>query len=973
MNVINLKNRASLILALFFFIAVGCNQFAHAQGVKFNHDISPAEGIIKPQEKPCREEICLNGRWDFQPIAVPADWVPNNGTPPELTAPEPNKWEQTKIKIPSPWNVNGWGGGSNVGKGTNQPYTPSSVYYPSYPKSWESVRMGWLKRAFNVPAKWSGKRILVHFEAVMGDFVVIVNGHKAAEHFGDYLPFDVDVTDFVKPNQHNELLVGVRHRKLFDKTNKQYRYFRSTYPPGSNTDNLVGIWQDVFLVAVPPVRVTNVFVKPWIDKDLLEFDVQLINQTKKIQKVSLAGNIREWINLAGKDVISAPEIKWQLGKNQLIKINASPVLLQPGESKKITLSTKVKGRLKYWSPATPNLYTVLLNITHNKQVVDTKTERFGWRQFLIKGKDFYLNGSKIQCFADIQHPFGAYVESRRFAYAWFKMIKDFGGNAVRLHAQPWPSTYLSLADEMGLMVLDEAALFGSSLSLNFGEEISWERTAKHIDDLVMRDRNHPSVIGWSAGNELFAISAYNKPAPDIAKIWEEKSVALARRPALLDPTRDFITDDGDEDMHGKLAVWSKHFSHGLTLERLPKVVDKPLVVGESGATYYGKPAQLFQFAGERAYEDYYGRNEALAVDVYQNVVKMAKPLLAYYSPSEVSWFGIEHMNLGYSDYSRLPDEHDGIFAGKPYEEGKPGYQIERIPPYVTTFNPGLDPSLPLYKPLPMFEALKAAMAGQPSKWDHHLDTAWQKPVYPEPKYSKAIFIGQTDGALAKFFNELGLNLTGNKETASLIIIDGDNVTANEMEQNKPVIDRVKKNGGLVWILVSGKAQPAKAVNDLLPATLQLGAFQATDLQSNKANATGKLLNIRDLYFSEMNGDKYIMKQAIEGDILNHGSIVLEAAKTDWNLLLSSPENKKCAQIVLYEHLLKPKNVAVLTLPFDRAGLNISSVDYTLLNQTTRAFWQKLCGAMAIRLTDKTDNKDNGPKKQHDLLMDGPMN
>ncbi len=971
MNVKHIKNRAGIILALFLFMAVVCHTSANAQGVKFNHDISPAEGITKPQEKPYREEICLNGKWDFQPVAVPAGWVPNQGVPPELTAPEPGKWEETKIKIPSPWNVNGWGGGSNVGKGTNQPYAPSSVYYPSYPKSWESVRMGWLKRRFNVPEKWAGKRIMVHFEAVMGDFVVLVNGQKAAQHFGDYMPFDVDITDLVKANQSNDLLVGVRHRRLFDKTDAKYRYFRSTYPPGSNTDNLVGIWQDVFLTALPKVRVTNVFVKPWVDKDLLEMDVQLINQTKKVQSISLAGNVKEWINQAGKDVVSAPEIKWTLGKNILVSLNAPQILLQPGETKKVTISTRVRGRLKLWSPTSPNLYTVLLKLNNQQQVVDTKAERFGWRQFTIKGTDFYLNGSKIQCFADIQHPFGAYVESRRFAYAWFKMIKDFGGNAVRLHAQPWPATYLSLADEMGLMVLDEAALFGSSLSLNFGEDITWERTAKHIDDLVMRDRNHPAVIGWSAGNELFAISAYNKPTPDIAKIWEEKSVALARRPALLDPTRAFITDDGDEDMHGNLAVWSKHFSHGLTLGRLPKVADKPLVVGESGATYYGKPAQLVQFAGDKPYENYYGRNEALAVDVYQNVVKMAKPFLAYYSPSEVSWFGIEHLNLGYSDYSRLPELTDGVFAGKPYEEGKPGYQIERIPPYVTTFNPGLDPSLPLYKPLPMFEALKAALHGEPSKWDHYLDTTRKVVFAPPPaKYSRVIFIGKTDGALAKFFTELGLSLDGNKETASLIIIDGDNVTANELEQNKPIIDRVKKNGGLVWVLVSGNNDPSKAVNGLLPSPLQLTPFKATDLN----DATGKYFDVRDLYFSEMNGDKTIMKQAISGDLLSRGSTILDASNTDWNLLLGFPENKKCAQIVLYEHLIKPKNAALLNLSLGNASLALSSIDYTLnLNQTTREFWGKLCGSMAIQLTGKATGNDNNAQKPHNLLMDGPIN
>ena len=359
------------------------------------------------------------------------------------------------------------------------------------------------------------------------------------------------------------------------------------------------------------------------------------------------------------------------------------------------------------------------------------------------------------------------------------MIQDFGGNCVRLHAQPWPRLYYDLADEMGLMVLDEGALFGSSLSLNFEEEITWKRTAEHLDALVMRDRNHPSVIGWSAGNELFAISMYNKPAPDLAKIWDAKIIELAKRPSLLDPTRQFITDDGDEDMHGNLAVWSKHFGHGLKLDRLPDI-NKPLVIGESGATYYGKPKDLYQFAGEKAYESYYGRSEALAVDVYQNVVKMARPLLAYYSPSEVCWFGIEHQNIGYHDYSRLPELTDGVFAGLPYTEGKPGYQLERIPPYVSTFNPGLDPSLPVYKPLPMFEALQAALSAKeplPSKWDHYqLYTPSAKPAFPEPIFDDAYFVGNSESVLGKQLGAFGIKLTSNDKTAKLIIVDGENVS-----------------------------------------------------------------------------------------------------------------------------------------------------------------------------------------------------
>ena len=210
--------------------------------------------------------------------------------------------------------------------------------------------------------------------------------------------------------------------------------------------------------------------------------------------------------------------------------------------------------------------------------------RFGWRQFKLSGTDFLLNGKKIQCIGDIQHPFGPYICSRRFAWAWLQMIKDFGGNSVRPHAQPWPRVYYDLADEMGIMVLDETGLFGSSINLNFEAPEAWEHYAEHLERLILRDRNHPSVIGWSVGNELFAIALLNKPSKEVAKKWDDKIVELADRVPAWDPTRGFITCDGDRDLDGRLPVWSKHFGHGLKLDLLPEKKDKPMIVGESGAT-----------------------------------------------------------------------------------------------------------------------------------------------------------------------------------------------------------------------------------------------------------------------------------------------------------------------------------------------------------------------------------------------------
>ena len=458
---------------------------AQTQKVVFSRDFSPAEGLVIPQEKPYRDEVCLNGLWDLQCVAVPASWKSGSGIAPELAAPQPDQWEKVKIKIPSAINVNDWGRGSKVGEGTQRPYTPSSVYFPSYPEHWVRARMGWLCRNFRIPADWEQKRVLLHFEAVAGDCVIWVNGKEVCHNFDAHLPFEADVTEYVNRDGENELLVGVRDTKLFDQSHPVYKKMGATYPTGSNTDYLLGIWQDVYLFAVPEIRITDVFVQSWLDKNELKVEVELTNLSSKKANITLNGEVREWINQAGKDILTAPEIKWTLG-NTALTMPVTTVVLQKGEKKKVIITQKPDDKLKYWTPDTPELYTLLLTVNGKKQIYDCKATRFGWRQFKIVGDEFQLNGKKIQCFGDIQHPFSAYICSRRFAYAWYQMIKDFGGNAVRPHAQPWPRVYYDLADEMGLMVLDETALFGSSIRLNLEEDITWERSHQHLERLIMR-------------------------------------------------------------------------------------------------------------------------------------------------------------------------------------------------------------------------------------------------------------------------------------------------------------------------------------------------------------------------------------------------------------------------------------------------------------------------------------------------------
>ena len=383
-----------IILVLTIILSGRISSSFAKEKVVFDRDFSPAEGLVALQEKPYRQEICLNGFWDFQPVAVPRDWKQGDGIAPILTEPREYQWEKIKIKIPSPWNVNDWGGGIETGEGSKNPYTPSSVYYPSYPTSWIREKMGWLRREFSIPADWTKEnRLILHFEAVAGECVVKVNGNEVCRNFDQYLPFDADITDYVDWNRPNELLVGVRHNTLFQKFHPEYKKMKTTYALGSNTDKIVGIWQDVFLWAVPEVRVTETFIKPWVDRDELEIDVDIINQSRQLKTVSVGGDSREWINHAGKNVLDAPEIKWSLG-NTVLMIEPISVTIRPGETRKITLRTKVGNQLKLWSPESPNLYMLALKISDKKQTYDVKNVRFGWRQFKLSGTDFLLNGEK---------------------------------------------------------------------------------------------------------------------------------------------------------------------------------------------------------------------------------------------------------------------------------------------------------------------------------------------------------------------------------------------------------------------------------------------------------------------------------------------------------------------------------------------------------------------------------------------------
>ena len=505
----------SLLTALFLLPGKAVGQTTSSDGkLVYNFPFAPSEGLVNRTEKEYRKEVCLNGYWDFQPVALPGSYVQGKGIAPELPLPKEGAWSKTRIKIPSPWNINSFANRDVEG--------PDHRNYPSYPKEWEQVKMAWMKKMITIPADWDGQQIKLYFEAISGYTEIYINKEKVGENFDIFLPFSVDITDKVNAGETAEVWVGVRSQSLFENNST---IGRRIVPAGSMWGyHIAGIWQDVYLLALPKVHVEDVYVKPLVSKNMLELEVTVQNNTEKKVDLQIQGKINEWVNLAGTDINSAPVPAWELGQEAL-KVAPVKVAIPANASSKVVLQVPVSGELNYWTPEQPNLYAVLLSLQAKKETLDMKYERFGWREWTLQGTTQYLNGKPYQLRGDSWHFMGIPQMTRRYAWAWFTAIKGMNANAVRPHAQIYPRFYMDVADEMGICVLNETANWASDGGPKLDSELFWEASKEHLKRFVLRDRNHASVFGWSISNENkpVILHVYNRPElmPQQKKAWED--------------------------------------------------------------------------------------------------------------------------------------------------------------------------------------------------------------------------------------------------------------------------------------------------------------------------------------------------------------------------------------------------------------------------------------------------------------------
>lgn len=861
-----------------------------AQHLVYNHVFVPSEGLVNRYESQYRHEICLNGYWDFQGVALPKDYKQGQGKAPALTKPVDGKWDKTRIKIPSPWNVNDFGYRNLEG--------PDHRNYPSYPKEWNDVKMAWMRKTVNVPQAWSGEAVKLHFEAVAGFAEVYVNGKKVGENFDLFLPFDIDITDEVRLGTDNEILVGVRSQKLFEDNST---VGRRIVPAGSMWGYTInGIWQDVYLTAVPKVSVKDIFVKPLVSQNTLEIDATLSNAGKAPASVSLLADIYKWVNLAGTDVNSAPVPAWELGAKLLSQSQPS-VTLAAGESKTVTVRVPVKaGALELWTPETPNLNALLLQLRQGKHTVDVKYERFGWREWTLRGTDQCLNGKPYRLKSDSWHFMGIPQMTRRYAWAWFKAIKGMNGNAVRLHAQVYPRLYMDMADEMGICILDETANWASDGGPKLDSELFWQHSRDHLRRFVERDRNHPSVFGWSISNENKPVILYVFSRPDLMpqqkKAWQEWRDIVRQ----TDPTRPWISSDGEDDGDGILPVTVGHYGD-LNSMRNWRKIGKPWGIGETSMAYYGTPEQIAKVNGERAYESMEGRMEGLATESYGLIRDMRSMGASYSTVFNMVWYALKPLPFGKRDLTTAPTLDDGVFFTG-YKEGVPGVQPERIGPYSSTLNPGYDPNLPLYEPWPMYDALRAANDGDSSAWSQW--AVADKAKYEAPKvepakeqYAEVAFVGPADSKVRGIFDAQGVAFSAKVKTPAraLVIVDG---TTELSPADAQLVGKYTAKGADVWVW-GITPQTAASLSAILPAKVTVNSLKRSSFLPEQKSIT-RGLNNSDFYFCELqNSDA--AQYTLSGTLVDEGDVLLNACRTDWRKWNKRPEELKTAGVLRSEN------------------------------------------------------------------------
>ncbi len=391
------------------------------------------------------------------------------------------------------------------------------------------------RREFDIPASFAGRRVFLKFDAVGDAADVTVNGQHAGGHIGACLPFVMDITSLVAiPSASNKLEVLVRDDSYFSVSREagRGRNRKHWIPRGMGANNRKGLYQQVTLGAVPIVNVTDARITTSVRKHELDVTYEIFNGRKETLSAQVAAKV------VGTDETVA------------LALTSTPVELPGYVTTTITLRAPFAG-VTLWQPDHPALYQLRTTLTDAKGVpLHQLQTRFGFRETWFEGIHFYLNS--IRCNLRGESPsYGEKTEmfaTRQTATEMIRRYQAANCNVLRFHSMPAPPHVLEVCDELGMLVIDESAIYASWQML-MPEHPEWmARCREHLTRWVRRDRNHPAIILWSAENEGLNVNALT-PAM-LAEFKRVIDAADGSRPVIF---------DGDGTAYGVSPASVKHY------------------------------------------------------------------------------------------------------------------------------------------------------------------------------------------------------------------------------------------------------------------------------------------------------------------------------------------------------------------------------------------------------------------------------
>ncbi len=435
----------------------------------------------------------LNGRWKFHwvdsPEKRPADFY--------RTDYDDKNWGD--FPVPGNWEMNGYGTPIYVSAGypfridpprvTSEPRKDYTTYRERNP-------VGSYRRVFDVPRDWAGRRFFLHFDGVQSAFYVWVNGEKVGYSQGSMEPSEFDITPYVKPGK-NLLAVEV------------YRYSDGSYLEDQDMWRMSGIQRDVWLYSTGPLRISDFAVRTTFDSLYRDAVIAVEPELKAYDGVSANGYRIEarLYDPQGKPVFDEP-----------VAQDAVPVLNREFRSGVLNDRTPQRGPRKFgwltatvrnplpWTAETPNLYTLVLTLVGpDGKTTENVSCQVGFRDVKIRDGRLWVNGKPVRLRGVNRHehdPRLGRVMTEETMLKDILLMKQANVNAVRTSHYPNHPRWYELCDRYGLYVMDEADIETHGVRGWLAGQPDWY--AAFLDRAIRmaeRDKNHPSVIIWSMGNE----------------------------------------------------------------------------------------------------------------------------------------------------------------------------------------------------------------------------------------------------------------------------------------------------------------------------------------------------------------------------------------------------------------------------------------------------------------------------------------